>query len=94
MKIAHVLPSLARGGGERLTIELANRQVEAGHDVTLIIGSFLPVEMTHGELDVAEAAVTSDQREATVLPLVHQGETGSVAGAVFDRMLHSPPFFI
>jgi glycosyltransferase involved in cell wall biosynthesis len=51
MKIVHVLPSLARGGGERLTIELANRQVEAGHKVALILGSDLPAEQIHGGLD-------------------------------------------
>ena len=51
MKIVHVLPSLARGGGERLAIELANRQVDAGHEVSFIVGSSLPVERTHGGLD-------------------------------------------
>jgi glycosyltransferase involved in cell wall biosynthesis len=62
MKIAHVLPSLARGGGERLTIELANRQVDAGHDVTLVVGSFLPADLTHGGLDprVTTTFITSD----------------------------------
>ena len=51
MKIVHVLPSLARGGGERLAIELANRQVDAGHEVSFVIGSSLPAERTHGGLD-------------------------------------------
>ena len=56
MKIVHVLPSLARGGGERLTIELANRQVDAGHDVSLVVGSSLPDERVHGGLDPRVAA--------------------------------------
>lgn len=51
MKIVHVLPSLARGGGERLTIELANRQAKSGHQVALILGSDLPADQTHGGLD-------------------------------------------
>lgn len=51
MNIVHVLPSLARGGGERLAIELANRQVDAGHCVTFIIGSDLPPDRVHQGLD-------------------------------------------
>lgn len=47
MKILHVLPSLARGGGERMTIDLANRQLEVGHDVRLVIGHQLPPQRAH-----------------------------------------------
>ncbi|WP_395623759.1 glycosyltransferase [Sphingomonas daechungensis] len=63
MKIVHVLPSLARGGGERLAIELANRQVESGHEVTLVIGSLLPSDMVHDGLDprVSTHFITSDR---------------------------------
>ena len=75
MKIVHVLPSLARGGGERLTIELANRQVSAGHEVALIVGSLLPADMIHGGLDprVATKFITSDRgrrRYRAVLPWI------------------------
>jgi glycosyltransferase involved in cell wall biosynthesis len=51
MNIVHVLPSLARGGGERLAIELGNRQVDAGHSVTFVIGSNLPASSVHQGLD-------------------------------------------
>ena len=73
MKIVHVLPSLARGGGERLTIELANRQVDAGHDVSLVVGSFLPADLTHDGLDPRAEThfITSDRgrtRYRSMLP--------------------------
>lgn len=73
MKIVHVLPSLARGGGERLTIELANRQVDAGHEVSLVVGSFLPEHLTHDGLDprVTTHFITSDlgrRRYRAMLP--------------------------
>ena len=75
MKIVHVLPSLARGGGERLTIELANRQVDAGHEVALILGSDLPAEQVHGGLDprVEIHAISSAKgrsRYARMLPWI------------------------
>jgi glycosyltransferase involved in cell wall biosynthesis len=75
MKIVHVLPSLARGGGERLTIELANRQVEAGQDVALVVGSALPAELAHGGLDPRVEAhfITSDRgrlRYRAMLPWI------------------------
>lgn len=75
MKIAHVLPSLARGGGERLTIELANRQVAAGHEVALVVGSRLPAELAHGGLDdrVETHFITSDRgrmRYRAMLPWI------------------------
>lgn len=47
MRIVHIVPSFARGGGERLVIELANRQAAAGHDVHVIVGHRLPDELTH-----------------------------------------------
>lgn len=51
MKIVHILPSLARGGGERLVIELANRQASAGHEVDLLIGQWLPDPVVHDPPD-------------------------------------------
>ena len=38
MKIIHVISGLTKGGGERVAIELANKAVENGDDVTLIAG--------------------------------------------------------
>ena len=75
MKIVHVLPSLARGGGERLAIELANRQVDAGHEVSFVIGGSLPAERIHGGLDprvrVHEVSTKSGRsRYGAMLPWV------------------------
>jgi glycosyltransferase involved in cell wall biosynthesis len=39
MKIVHFIPSLRRGGSERITIALAKHQQEAGHDVSLVVFS-------------------------------------------------------
>lgn len=38
MKIVHILPEMKLGGVERHVIDLANAQVELGHDVTVISG--------------------------------------------------------
>lgn len=75
MKIVHVLPSLARGGGERLTIELANRQVAAGHEVALLIGGKMPVEKIHDGLDPRVIAIhlstsSGRGRYAAMLPWI------------------------
>jgi glycosyltransferase involved in cell wall biosynthesis len=75
MKIVHVLPSLARGGGERLAIELANRQVASAHEVALVIGSELPAQMIHGGLDprvkvLVVSASSGRSRYAAMLPWV------------------------
>jgi glycosyltransferase involved in cell wall biosynthesis len=37
MQILQVLPHLSKGGAERVVIELSNKLVEAGHDVTLLL---------------------------------------------------------
>lgn len=37
MKILHVIPQLASGGGERLTVDLCNQLAEMGYDVTLCV---------------------------------------------------------
>ncbi len=37
MRIVHVIPQLASGGGERFTIDLCNTLVAQGHDVALIV---------------------------------------------------------
>ena len=38
MKVAHVLPALTKGGGEKVAVELANHASRAGHQVVLIVG--------------------------------------------------------
>src|SRR3712207_4382267 len=53
MKILPVIPSLARGGGERLMIELANREIAAGHEVTVLAAYPVPVDEAHGGLSKA-----------------------------------------
>lgn len=53
MKIVHIVPSFARGGAERLVIELANRQAAAGHDVQILVGHRLPDELVHEPPDPA-----------------------------------------
>ena len=55
MKIVHVIPSFARGGGERLMIELANREAEAGHEASVVAAYPLPPDQTHGGLSEAVA---------------------------------------
>jgi glycosyltransferase involved in cell wall biosynthesis len=39
MKILHVIPNLAKGGAERVTIDLANQQVANGNDVFLLFAN-------------------------------------------------------
>jgi len=36
MKIAHILPALTKGGGERVVVDLANQATMDGHEVTVI----------------------------------------------------------
>ena len=38
MKIAHVLPALTKGGGEKVAAELANHAARTGHKITMIVG--------------------------------------------------------
>jgi glycosyltransferase involved in cell wall biosynthesis len=38
MKIVHLLPGLTKGGGEKVTVDLANHAAAAGHQVTVIAG--------------------------------------------------------
>jgi len=38
MKITHVIPTLTRGGAERVVVDLANAAAARGHDVTILIG--------------------------------------------------------
>lgn len=44
MKIAYILPALAPGGAERVTIALASHAAQAGHDVTLFLAWPAPGE--------------------------------------------------
>lgn len=51
LRIVHAAPSLNRGGGERLMIELANHQAGRGHHVTVLLGFPLPPHRAHQGLD-------------------------------------------
>lgn len=63
MNILHVLPDLGRGGGERLAIELANGQAEAGHRVTMLLGYRLPQGEGHDPPDPrVEVRTMADHR--------------------------------
>jgi glycosyltransferase involved in cell wall biosynthesis len=51
MKIVHFVPSLSKGGGERVAVDLANWQVEHGDEVTLVTGSKVDQELVRNDLD-------------------------------------------
>jgi len=42
MKIVHVIPALTKGGAERVVVDLANRAVKDGCEVTILIGVNAP----------------------------------------------------
>ena len=51
MKIVHVLPTLTRGGGERVAVELANHSSKAGHQVTIVVAFLVDPALLQDELD-------------------------------------------
>ncbi len=53
MKIAHVLPALTKGGGERVVVELANQAVRAAHQVTVIAAWPVDAELLRDALHPA-----------------------------------------
>lgn len=67
LNIVHAVPSLNRGGGERLMIELANRQVRDGHKVTVVAGFWPPPERAHTGLDPDVKLIVIAPREASRL---------------------------
>lgn len=69
MKIVHVVPSFARGGGERLMIELANREAAAGHEVSVVSGFRLPEERSHQGLSEAVDLRFITQRPSGGVPV-------------------------
>lgn len=69
MKIVHVVPSFARGGGERLMIELANREAAAGHEVSVVSGFRLPEERSHQGLSEAVDLRFTSQRPSGGVPV-------------------------
>ena len=69
MKIVHVVPSFARGGGERLMIELANREAAAGHAVSVVSGFRLPEERSHQGLSDAVDLRFTSQRPSGGVPV-------------------------
>jgi glycosyltransferase involved in cell wall biosynthesis len=50
MRIAHVVPSLSKGGGERVAVDLANWAVGHGHRVTVIAGARVDEGLLRGDL--------------------------------------------
>ena len=67
MKILHVVPSLARGGGERLMIELANREAAAGHEVSVLLGFRVPEERAYAGLsDAVDISFVSERQSGGV----------------------------
>lgn len=44
MKILHVLPTLGKGGGARVVIDLANYAIRNGHEVSMIVVQDSPVQ--------------------------------------------------
>jgi len=61
-----VVPALARGGGERIVVNLANWAAAAGHDVTVVAGSPAEEMMLRDDLraDVAVEYVSSRRSRA------------------------------
>ena len=50
MKIVHVIPTLTRGGAERVVVDLANHAAEAGHTVTILAAIPAPHEQLEGAI--------------------------------------------
>jgi glycosyltransferase involved in cell wall biosynthesis len=50
MRIVHVIPSLAKGGAERVVIDLANTMTERGHEVAIVTARPTLPELRAGEL--------------------------------------------
>jgi glycosyltransferase involved in cell wall biosynthesis len=51
LRIAHLVPALVKGGGERAAADLANWQVGQGHKVTMIAGRFADERLLRANLD-------------------------------------------
>ena len=48
MNILHVIPNLVKGGAERVTIDLANYQIEQGNNVSILFAN-----LNHSEKNIA-----------------------------------------
>lgn len=66
MRIVHVVPALAKGGGERIAVELANHSARVGHQVTLIaacpVDSALLRDSLHPYVQVRYVSESVDSR--------------------------------
>lgn len=51
MQIIHALPNLAKGGAEKMTIDLANKQISQGHRVCLIFANSQHSQTNFSSLD-------------------------------------------
>lgn len=74
MKIVHALPVLAKGGGERIALDLANHASVAGHDVTLIaaqpVDSLLFLDNLHTNVKIRYISKTAHSRFGKYIYLV------------------------
>lgn len=82
MKIAHVLPALTKGGGERVAAELANHAIQAGHEVTMIAARPVDSAQLRGTLHpdirvlyIANARVFRLMNYFYLLPWLFQNRT-------------------
>lgn len=66
MKIVHVIPSLAKGGAERVVIDLANVMSSRGHEVAIITGRPTPRTIYAGEPDSGIELRIIDQRGSRI----------------------------
>ena len=81
MKIAHVVPALTKGGGEKVAAELANHASRAGHKITMIVGWPVDPSLLRDKLltDVKVVCVSKKLRSRTgryfvlILYLYHKG---------------------
>jgi len=51
MKVVHIISSLVKGGGERVTVELANKSIENGDDITFVVGWPLAPNLTQNNIN-------------------------------------------
>ena len=65
MRVVHVIPSLGKGGAERVVIDLANHAAAEGHDVTILAAVPVPPELASDGL-----------RSGVALRYLHPSGTG------------------
>lgn len=75
MKIIHVFPTLIKGGGERVAVELANHASMAGHQVTIIVAFPVDSTLLQNEVDprvqvlcVSDSTISKMGRYLAIFP--------------------------